>query len=74
MEDINKNTKFDPLKYVANYTKEHYDKITIIAPKGTKQNVMKNAKDSGMSASKYILGAIEFYEKNKDDKEKSDYE
>lgn len=66
MEDINKKEKFDPLKYVSNYTKEHYDKITIIAPKGTKESVMKSAKDSGMSASKYILGAIKFYEKNAD--------
>ena len=41
MEDINKNTKFDPLKYVSEYTKEHYDRIMITAPKGTKQNVMK---------------------------------
>ena len=66
MEDINKNTKFDPLKYVSEYTKEHYDRITIIAPKGTKQSVMKSAKDNGMSASKYILGAIKFYEDHDD--------
>lgn len=69
MEDISKKTKFDPLKYVSEYTKEHYDRIMITAPKGTKQNVMKSAKDSGLSVSKYILGAIEFYEKNKDDKD-----
>jgi len=67
MEDINKKEKFDANVYISNYTKEHYDKITIIAPKGTKESVMKSAKDSGMSASKYILGAIKFYEKSKDD-------
>lgn len=66
MEDINKKEKFDANVYISNYTKEHYDKITIIAPKGTKESVMKSAKDNGMSASKYILGAIKFYEKNSD--------
>lgn len=66
MEDINKKEKFDANVYISNYTKEHYDKITIIAPKGTKQSVMKSARDSGMSASKYILGAIKFYEDHDD--------
>lgn len=69
MEDINKNAKFDPLKYVSEYTKEHYDRIMITAPKGTKQSVMKSAKAGGLSASQYILGAIKFYEDHKDDSE-----
>ena len=72
MEDINKKEKFDANVYISNYTKEHYDKITIIAPKGTKESVMKNAKDNGMSASKYILGAIKFYEKNSDSDSEKD--
>lgn len=69
MEDINKKEKFDANVYISNYTKEHYDKITIIAPKGTKESVMKSAKDSGMSTSKYILGAIKFYEDHGDSKD-----
>lgn len=71
MKDINKKEKFDANVYISNYTKEHYDKITIIAPKGTKQSVMKSAKDNGMSASKYILGAIKFYEDREPDSEDS---
>ena len=67
MEDINKKEKFDPLKYVSEYTKEHYDKITIIAPKGTKENYKNIAKSEGLSVSQYIMGAVKFYEKNKDD-------
>lgn len=70
MEDINKNTKFDPLKYVSEYTKEHYDRIMITAPKGTKEIYKNVAKSEGLSVSQYIIGAVKFYEKSKNDKEK----
>ena len=72
MEDINKREKFDPMKYVANYTKEHYDRITVTAPKGKKSDVTKKARDKGLSTSQYILGAIEFYEEHKDSDETGD--
>ena len=67
MEDINKKEKFDANAYISNYTKEHYDKITIVAPKGTKANYKNVAKSEGLSVSQYIIGAVKFYKKNKSD-------
>lgn len=60
----NKKEKFNPMKYNVEYIKEHYDRITVIAPKGKKQDVMKKAKSKGLSASQYILKAIQYYEDN----------
>lgn len=69
MEDINKPKKFDANVYISNYTKEHYDRITITAPKGKKSDVTKKAKADGLSASQYILGAIQFYEDHREDRD-----
>ena len=67
MEDINKTKKFDANEYISKYAKEHYDRITITAPKGTKTDIQKKSKDDGLSASQYILGAIKFYEDHRED-------
>lgn len=58
----NKTRKFDATVYLANYTKEHYDKITIIAPKGKKPELQAKAKARGLSTTQYILMAIDFFE------------
>lgn len=68
MENITKQ-KFDANVYLKNYAKEHYDRITIITPKGQKTDITKKAKDKGLSASQYILGAIKFYEDHENDSE-----
>ena len=66
MEDITKDKKFDYQQYISNYTKEHYDKITVIAPKGLKDTYKNIAKSEGLSVSQYIMGAVRFYENHKD--------
>lgn len=63
MSDTTKE-KFNPRKYLAQYTKEHYDRITITAPKGKKADVMEKAKSKGLSASQYILMALDYFERN----------
>ena len=62
MEEVAKR-KFDANEYLSNYAKEHYDKITIVAPKGYKDKVKTTADTDRLSMSQYILSAINFYEK-----------
>ena len=68
MEDINnrEKKKFDAGEDISTYTKEHYDKITVIAPKGTRAVYRTKADEEGKSVTKYILGAVKFYEDHKD--------
>ena len=64
MEEVTKR-KFDANEYLSNYAKEHYDKITIITPKGYKDKVKTIADADRLSMSQYVIGAIEFYEKHR---------
>lgn len=61
-----KEVKFDQIAYNNAYSKDHYDKITIVVPKGTKGKFKETAKKSGLSVTQYILKAVEFYEKYKE--------
>ncbi len=57
-----REVKFDPITYTNAYAKEHYDKITIVAPKGTKASFQTTAKAQGLSVTQYVLNAVKFYE------------
>ena len=66
MEDY-REVKFDRMKYNSDYTKEHYERITVLVPNGTKSSIQKRAADAGMSMTQYMLTALEYYENRKDD-------
>lgn len=65
MEDY-REVKFDQIAYNNAYAKEHYDKITIVVPKGTKGKFKDAAKESKLSVTQYILQAVEFFEQHKE--------
>jgi hypothetical protein len=50
---------FDKLEYNAQYTKTHYERITLTIPKGTKAVVKQMAGDYGVSMTQLALSAIE---------------
>lgn len=60
------DTKFNQIKYQAEYNKQHYDTVAINVPKGMKDQIKEYAKAENLSVTKYILKTIEFYEKGKE--------
>jgi len=50
--------KFDSVKYRNQFEREHYDRLTILVPKGKKEVIKKAAADSGMSMSELIMDAL----------------
>lgn len=63
MEDY-REVKFDQFAYNNAYAKEHYDRITIVVPKGDKDKFKIAAKDLNLSVTQYILQAVEFFEQH----------
>ena len=56
---------FDPIKYANEYNRENYDKVTIMIPKGEKEQWKALAKTQGISMSEMIRRAVDEYsEKN----------
>lgn len=53
-------------RYINNYQKEKYDRITILVQKGRKEAIQNKAKAHGMSTSEYIVACIDEYERGKD--------
>lgn len=47
------------LSYIAQYQKENYDRITVMAPKGTKEEIKKAAELKGMKISGFVLDAVQ---------------
>lgn len=47
--------KFDQNKYMQEYQKENYDRIVVLAPKGTKADWKARADKEGKSVSKHII-------------------
>ena len=62
----NTDSEFNQIKYQTEYNKQHYDSITIMIPKGMRDQVRGYAKAENLSVTKYILKTIEFYERRKD--------
>ncbi len=50
--------KFDQVKYVNDYTRQNYDRFSLTAPKGRKDEIKEAAKAAGMSLNEYILTAV----------------
>ena len=61
------DTKFDQIKYQAEYNKQHYDTVAINIPKGMRDQIKEYAKAENLSVTKYILKTIEFYEEHKEE-------
>lgn len=47
------------LSYIAQYQKDNYDRITVMAPKGTKKEIKKAAELKGMKISGFVLDAVQ---------------
>lgn len=47
--------------YIDSYKREHYDRITITAPKGTKERWKEQAEARDMSVSQLAIKAIDAY-------------
>ena len=60
------DSEFNQIKYQTEYNKQHYDSITIMIPKGMRDQVRGYANAENLSVTKYILRTIEFYESRKD--------
>jgi hypothetical protein len=50
--------KFNAVKYRNNYDREHYDKMLLSFPKGSKDLIKSKAQESGKSVSQYILDLV----------------
>ena len=54
---------FDQIKYQNEYNKQKYDRITIMTPKGKKDEIKAAAKAAGISVNEFINQAIDSYMK-----------
>lgn len=52
-------SKEKELSYIAQYQKDNYDRITVMAPKGTKEDIKKAAALKGMKISAFVLDAVQ---------------
>lgn len=50
--------KFNPVKYRNNYDREHYERVNLSLPKGSKELIKSKAEAAGKSISQYILDLI----------------
>ena len=46
------------LSYIAQYQKDNYDRITVMAPKGTKESIKNAASFKSMKMSEFVLDCI----------------
>lgn len=53
-----KQAKID---YIQRYNKATYDKLTLMLPKGTKDQLKKTASDRGMSAAAFVVASMNEY-------------
>lgn len=51
--------------YVNNFTREQYDRISVIVPKGQKAELQEIAERLGVSLNRLIKNALDEYIKNK---------
>lgn len=50
--------EFNQFRYQNNYNKDKYDRVTILLPKGKKEELKALAKDRGQSVNEYILALL----------------
>lgn len=46
------------IDYIKKYNMEHYDRITLMVPKGTRETVKARARALGKSTNEYVNGLI----------------
>lgn len=51
--------KEDEYKYIADYQKENYDRITLLAPKGMKKDIKAAAELKGMTLSAFVMSCVQ---------------
>lgn len=51
--------EFNQFEYQNNYVKEKYDRISLIVPKGRKEEIKKKAAAEGKSVNEYINSLID---------------
>ncbi len=54
----NKTTEFDQIAYQNEYNKENYDRVTVMLPKGRKEQLREHAKEKGLSLNALISELI----------------
>lgn len=54
--------EFNQIEYINAYNREKYDRITILVPKGRKEEIKATAKKEGLSVNEYIINAIKAWE------------
>lgn len=50
--------EFNPVKYRNDYDREHYDKVLLSLPKGSKNLIKSKAEKAGKSISQYVLDLV----------------
>lgn len=50
---------FDQHQYNNDYTRAHYDKVSVLFPKGKAAEIKQAARDKGLSISQFIVEAVE---------------
>ena len=50
--------EFNPVKYRNDYDREHYDKVLLSLPKGSKDLIKGKAEKAGKSVSQYVLDLV----------------
>lgn len=58
-KDLTGQQKFDSSAYMIEYIRQKRDKISVLAPKGTKDSWKKYAADLGMSMNAFIIYCVE---------------
>ena len=48
--------------YRNEYSKQHYDRLNLLLPKGTKKIIQDAAKAKGENISAYVINALEWYD------------
>lgn len=52
------NPKFDQIKYQNDYNKAKYDRISLMVPKGSKEDLKAHAQAKGKSLNEYLNDLI----------------
>ena len=50
--------KFNPVKYKNDYDREHYERVNLSLPKGSKDLIKGKAEKVGKSVSQYVLDLV----------------
>ena len=60
-----KHSTFNQNTYINAYSKEHYDRVTILLPKGDKDKLKSAAEYDNMTVTQYVVTALKYYENRK---------